>query len=545
MITRLYFLFKCLSVSIVILMVFPCIVSAEGPEISFEPRHFLDPLHTAPYQELVVTLTISNSGDENLNIYSVTATDSSGPPLWISIGSYSSVINTSSFDEVDITLNAGGILGDSDPASYDAIITITHDAPSATDNVQVSLTVASDFNMPEEAILNTTCKQLMVYNTGRLGGGNDDYSMNIPDDCDSVDTPPNALMYLNHASPLIAWHDGEQVRAYTTLFSQNFTEDGTFRPQSDLNFYEGLGQVGIGSLDMMVCTLTTSDSLFGVIIHLFAPTDGVNSFIIGHYEFLNWNPVKGANEVYLGIIADWDIPSDNAVDNGSGFDALAKTMWQFGADYDTLEQDNMEACGGVGMAETDRLGGVAMLYGGSGDLKNAWAEPNEPYLLGSGFDKDYLYDRMSTLAGYNPYTDDSLVNIHTGMTFEMVDFTAKAAYKYVVAFITTNQGEMDYLHQFVDAERWAYEQGIIPMFGVPQPGDANWDYQVNVGDAVYLISYIFKGGPAPSSGLCGGDANGDCACNVGDAVFVISYVFKGGPAPPDYWDWKFQCLWFQ
>ncbi len=62
------------------------------------------------------------------------------------------------------------------------------------------------------------------------------------------------------------------------------------------------------------------------------------------------------------------------------------------------------------------------------------------------------------------------------------------------------------------------------------PGDANDDGSANVGDAVYLISYIFKGGPAPIC-LDEGDANGDCGVNVGDAVYMISYVFKGGPPP--------------
>jgi len=61
-------------------------------------------------------------------------------------------------------------------------------------------------------------------------------------------------------------------------------------------------------------------------------------------------------------------------------------------------------------------------------------------------------------------------------------------------------------------------------------GDANGDGEVNVGDAVFLINYVFKGGPAPDP-IEAGDANGDGQCNVGDAVYLISYVFKGGPAP--------------
>ncbi len=61
-------------------------------------------------------------------------------------------------------------------------------------------------------------------------------------------------------------------------------------------------------------------------------------------------------------------------------------------------------------------------------------------------------------------------------------------------------------------------------------GDANNDTKVNVGDAVYMINYVFKAGPAP---VCKdqGDANHDCRLNVGDAVYLINYVFKSGPVP--------------
>jgi len=61
-------------------------------------------------------------------------------------------------------------------------------------------------------------------------------------------------------------------------------------------------------------------------------------------------------------------------------------------------------------------------------------------------------------------------------------------------------------------------------------GDANGDGVVNVGDAVNLINFIFKGGPAPIP-VQAGDANCDHARNVGDVVYIINYIFKGGPAP--------------
>jgi hypothetical protein len=62
-------------------------------------------------------------------------------------------------------------------------------------------------------------------------------------------------------------------------------------------------------------------------------------------------------------------------------------------------------------------------------------------------------------------------------------------------------------------------------------GDANDDGDVNVADVVYLINYIFKGGPEPVPQLCVGDVNDDGDVNVADCVYLISYIFKGGPEP--------------
>ncbi|MCP4566960.1 MAG: hypothetical protein GY841_05205 [FCB group bacterium] len=61
-------------------------------------------------------------------------------------------------------------------------------------------------------------------------------------------------------------------------------------------------------------------------------------------------------------------------------------------------------------------------------------------------------------------------------------------------------------------------------------GDVNNDCFINVGDAVFLINYIFKNGPPPVP-LEAGDVNCDEAINVGDAVSVINYIFKNGRQP--------------
>ncbi len=86
---------------------------------------------------------------------------------------------------------------------------------------------------------------------------------------------------------------------------------------------------------------------------------------------------------------------------------------------------------------------------------------------------------------------------------------------------------------FGSSEDFGISQGfleIVESTCCGLAGDANNDGAVNVGDAVFMINFVFKSGSAPE---CGdeGDANSDCALNVGDAVFLINYVFKSGPVP--------------
>lgn len=61
-------------------------------------------------------------------------------------------------------------------------------------------------------------------------------------------------------------------------------------------------------------------------------------------------------------------------------------------------------------------------------------------------------------------------------------------------------------------------------------GDADGNTLFTISDAVYLINYIFSGGPAPNP-ICLGDADGNTLVTISDAVFLITYIFAGGPTP--------------
>jgi len=63
-------------------------------------------------------------------------------------------------------------------------------------------------------------------------------------------------------------------------------------------------------------------------------------------------------------------------------------------------------------------------------------------------------------------------------------------------------------------------------------GDADGSGGVDIDDVVFMIDYIFSGGPAPDP-VCLGDADSSGEADIDDVVFLINYIFSGGPAPED------------
>jgi subtilisin family serine protease len=61
-------------------------------------------------------------------------------------------------------------------------------------------------------------------------------------------------------------------------------------------------------------------------------------------------------------------------------------------------------------------------------------------------------------------------------------------------------------------------------------GDCDSNLRVNLGDAVFLINYIYKSGQPPIVRESA-ENNCDLEVNVGDAVSLINYIFRSGPAP--------------
>jgi hypothetical protein len=63
-------------------------------------------------------------------------------------------------------------------------------------------------------------------------------------------------------------------------------------------------------------------------------------------------------------------------------------------------------------------------------------------------------------------------------------------------------------------------------------GDLTGDGNIDAGDVVYLINYLYKGGSAPNP-LEAGNVNCDAAVDAGDVVYLINYLYRGGIPPCD------------
>ncbi len=83
---------------------------------------------------------------------------------------------------------------------------------------------------------------------------------------------------------------------------------------------------------------------------------------------------------------------------------------------------------------------------------------------------------------------------------------------------------------------------VAPVQAIPLGGDPIYDGRINLSDIIFLINYIFKGGPAPQFPFMG-TANEDCNTDLQDIMVLVNYIFKGGPEPKG-WDCSFDTIIF-
>ena len=95
--------------------------------------------------------------------------------------------------------------------------------------------------------------------------------------------------------------------------------------------------------------------------------------------------------------------------------------------------------------------------------------------------------------------------------------------------IEVNSGGQPSAIGISESDNYTAEAGYVHASFVMR-GDATADGIINIADVVYLVSYLFLGGPDPCP-MEAGDATCDGIVNIADVVYLVSYLFGGGPPP--------------
>ena len=141
--------------------------------------------------------------------------------------------------------------------------------------------------------------------------------------------------------------------------------------------------------------------------------------------------------------------------------------------------------------------------------------------------ENYFY-KMIAIGGAPPFNWQLLSDsVPTGCKFN-------AGALGTITGLPTQNGSFQFTVAVFDAQSPQRSDTVSLEISVSNPtfvcGDGDGNSIVTISDAVYLINYIFAGGPAPDP-LFAGDVDCNAIVTISDVVYIINYIFAAGPAP--------------
>ena len=558
-------------------------------------------------------LTIENGGNA-ATVFTFALTEDPGPHSgWLTVSAEFTGTVTIPYGCDNTVSGTVTINGD---LAIDAPGTIVHLSGNmtATGNMTPSVVVMPiDFWIVDTLIspaydtISTGCFSLVVANTGNWGhqgAGEVNLDFFNYGDCDNAEPgseddtlPGDATVYAYDASPVICWPSGDSVLCNWSIFGTSYVDDDAFFPWSHVP------PVDMGAYELYESEFVTRDT--GILIKKLwiAPYNQVDprcNFIIQVLEIMR-HPLATGDEVWdslnIGEAIDWDIPSDSASRNLSGFDAPHRLIYQQGQEYN---QDDAYEC----MENSDRYGGIALLDiveiegddtltlldGEVQEQYGVYTEDNDTWVYpAGGFVPEEVNTNMTNFEGYNKETDSLHNDLHSMMTFRH-NYTLAPTGRLIIfkCLITTYGGYAEFIINVEHCYEWYLEHLVPKVTGacclgpegqdcfimteqacldsggtykgdgvscIPNPclgccvppirGNVDYDPGdvIDIGDLVMLVDYMFSGGGAPP---CWAEANIDGSCcgtdgipdtqddiDIGDLVMLVDYMFSGGPPPVD------------
>jgi hypothetical protein len=392
---------------------------------------------------------------------------------------------------------------------------------------------ACDYGAVMWDTVSTTCMRLTISNNGNIGNQGIG-SANLDFQFSGTDCDPAAEIYVYDGSPVIGYIDGND-----TIMNFSFFGDVSLYPVED-----GNPTVPTEETDdwqhYESGTFVTEDSSIGMEKLWWAPTHSDScEFIIQCLRVYSYD-----GEIHSGLtigeVVDFDVPSDMGADNTPGVESK----------YDCIYAQGMETDGGGCQDNDARYGTLAFLGSYLNTTYNldqesgAWKtfnEANAMYIWPTG---NFVPGELYTLLQREPWEQavqllSADMDMFIGMTF-FTDYTiapGDTLNVFTVLSAVQNGNVYENLRPNLDqANAWFWEHMIQSGCCRGIRGNANGDPidQVDVSDIVFLVNYMFFGGPwPPCEAEADVNATGDpkYPINIVDIVWLAEYLFNNG-APP-------------
>ncbi len=487
-------------------LAYDCFTPAGYCNVGFTPNSIGYPMWIAPNDgstgctgDIDTTFTISlvNVGNQNTTY---TITESSDPDNIIAgITNSSASLPAGCGNTAEAVVTLGPVASE---GVYNAEISI--DACGTTiGTIPIQLFVYCDFFVPESQTLSTSCWSIGVWNTPRAGLAQRDDQGNMYwftlDD------------YFMYDEGLIVTYANDVSNTTFSMFDGSDSER-EFRALSPLTVTEVTGEYTYATGEF-----ATQDTAITGVSEYWIPSHPDTCVMIERFKICNNS--DAAITIHLGEGIDWDIP-DGGKDHG-GIDESRNMIYQYSG-----EPGSESNYGGASICTN--IPGAAIMQ------NDEWVYPN------SGYTPDSIGDFLATHTGWVNWenTDpDSAEDLScTYVIAQNLTLEVDSCYFYCKVKASTTGGLTE-LQALIDkGKAWITDHGIeCGGGGGPSclPGDADGSGGVDIDDVVYLINYIFGGGPEPVEDVCCGDADGSGAVDIDDVVYLINYIFGGGPAPVD------------
>ncbi len=485
----------------------PCFIPEGYCKVGHTPTSIGYPMHIAPDDlstgctastDTTFIIMLTNTGNEDTD-YAIS--ESSDPDNIITeISTSSGPLPAGCGNTVEIEITLGPV---ADSGVYYADITIATCTGRDIVTIPVQLYVQCKFFVPEKKILETNCWAVAVWNVPRAGLAQRGDEGNMW--WESVD---EYFMYDNGL--ILTYADDHSNTTFSVFDGSN--SDREFRALSLCSTYTA------ATYQYAYGVFTTQDTAITGEVEFYIPTNSDTCVLIERIKVTNKSDAQIT--IHIGEGIDWDIPASDQ--NHGNIDESRNMVYQYGVDPDYASYHG-------GASIWHDIPGAAIMQ------NDIWVYPN------SGYDPEEIGDFLATHTGFVNWENadpDSAEDLNCAYVIARnVVLDVDSSYFFCKVKASSITGLTDLQDQIDMGMAWIERHEIECQCGSSGPdcvaGDANGSGGVDIDDVVYLINYIFGGGPPPVQDNCCGDANGSGGVDIDDVVYLINYIFGGGPPPID------------